>query len=116
MDTFRPFLGENKLRLQFLHGDHVMLPEGTQLPKGVSVVGATTHCNVQGVYEPGRILTFQGHPEFDTFINSECLKLVGSRVGWNEAYTEAAVVSAQADDDAAAASDIIVAFFLKNSL
>ncbi|EPE09344.1 hypothetical protein F503_07120 [Ophiostoma piceae UAMH 11346] len=104
VDRFQEYLGERTLRLQFLHGDHVLLPEGvSQLPRGVSVVGTTPHCNVQGIYEAGRILTFQGHPEFDTFINTECLRLVGQRVGWEEMYTEAAVVAAQADDDAATA-------------
>ena len=113
VDTFRAYLGNRTLRLQCLHGDHVLLPEDvSRLPQGVSVVGTTPHCNVQGVYEAGRILTFQGHPEFDAFINTECLRLVGERAGWEESYTEAGVVSAQADDDAETASDIIVAFFL----
>lgn len=108
---FSGLLGSKTLRLQFLHGDHVKFPEGS-LPSGCEVIGSTPHCHVQGIYQKGRILTYQGHPEFDEFINTECLKLVGERVGWEPNFTDAAIAAAQAQDDAATATDIMVAFFL----
>ncbi|CAK7212806.1 hypothetical protein SEUCBS140593_001632 [Sporothrix eucalyptigena] len=107
---FAPCLGGKRaLRLQMLHGDHVVLPK---VPDGTYVVGTTPHCTNQGIYQAGRLLTYQGHPEFDTFLNTECLKIVGPRKGWSDVETAAAIVSAQKEDDAATATDIIVSFFL----
>lgn len=109
--TFSKFLPSKSLRLQFLHGDYVVLPPDN-LDDDVHFVGFTSHCQVQGIYQPKRILTFQGHPEFDQFIETECLKLVSKRVGWEPEFTSAAIASAQQADDAAIAADIIMAFFL----
>lgn len=100
------------LRLQFLHGDHVRL-SGDSLPGDTCLVGATTHCQNQGIYQPGRIFTLQGHPEFDQFIATECLKLVGKRVKWKPEFTEAAMGSARREDDAALVADIIMEFLLE---
>ncbi|KAH7006977.1 class I glutamine amidotransferase-like protein [Ilyonectria destructans] len=109
-DTFSSLLPSKSLRLQFLHGDHVAFTNG-RLPNGVHLVGSTAHCQIQGIYQPGKILTFQGHPEFDQFINTECLKLVGQRVGWEAEFLDSAMAAAAQSDDAAIAADIIVAFF-----
>ncbi|CAK7223121.1 hypothetical protein SCUCBS95973_005070 [Sporothrix curviconia] len=109
---FAPCLGGKRaLRLQMLHGDHVVLPDAS-VPDGTCVIGTTPHCANQGIYQAGRLLTYQGHPEFDTFMNTECLKIVGPRKGWSDAATAAAIASAQGEDDAATATDIIVSFFL----
>lgn len=35
------------------------------LPPGVDSIGGSVACGVHGMYKPGRILSFQGHPEFD---------------------------------------------------
>ena len=99
------------LTLQFLHGDHVRL-DNASLPASICVVGSTPHCHNQGIYEPGRLLTLQGHPEFDQFITTEALKLVSQRVGWEPEFTKAAINSAMASDDAGLAADIMVRFFL----
>ena len=112
---FGALLPSKFLRLQFLHGDHVLLPPGT-LPSDTFIIGSTTHCLNQGIYQPGRLLTYQGHPEFDQFIETQCLKLVGSRVGWEKDFTEAAIASAATEDDADIAADTIVAFFLEPSV
>lgn len=37
----------------------------TVLPPGVDSIGGSARCGVHGMYRPGRILSFQGHPEFD---------------------------------------------------
>lgn len=110
VDTFSSLLPSKSLRLQFLHGDHVAFTNG-RLPDGVYLVGSTAHCQIQGIYQPGKILTFQGHPEFDQFINTECLKLVGQRVGWEDEFLDSAMAAAAQSDDASIAADIIVAFF-----
>ncbi|KAF7554924.1 hypothetical protein G7Z17_g2537 [Cylindrodendrum hubeiense] len=111
-EKFPSLLPSKTLRLQFLHGDHVVLPNGS-LPEGIHMIGSTSHCQVQGIYQPGRILTYQGHPEFDQFINTECLKLVGERVGWGPEFLASAIAAAAECDDAIIAADIIVVFFFE---
>ncbi|RMJ13103.1 hypothetical protein CDV36_007214 [Fusarium kuroshium] len=109
---FATLLPTKSLRLQFLHGDHVILPPSV-LPEDACVIGSTPHCANQGIYQPGRLLTYQGHPEFDQFIEMECLKLVSARVGWPAKFTEEAITSAATMDDAAIAAEIIVSFLLE---
>lgn len=46
----------------------------TRLPRGVSSIGGSDRCGVHGMYQPGRILSFQGHPEFDEETMSLILK------------------------------------------
>ncbi|KAF7560399.1 hypothetical protein G7046_g3760 [Stylonectria norvegica] len=109
--SFAKLLPSKSLRLQFLHGDHVVLPTDC-LPKDIYLIGSTSHCQVQGIHQPGRILTLQGHPEFDQFIETECLHLVGKRVGWESEFTESAIAAAQLADDSSIAADVIIEFFL----
>ncbi|ORY57591.1 class I glutamine amidotransferase-like protein [Pseudomassariella vexata] len=47
---------------QFLHCDHVILISA--LPPNWICLGSTPLCETQGLFEPGRVLTYQGHPEF----------------------------------------------------
>lgn len=53
--------GQDKLNLSMVHNDAVL-----EHPKNDSIVnwGSTARCASQGFYKPGRLLTFQGHPEF----------------------------------------------------
>lgn len=37
----------------------------TELPLGVDIIGHSLRCDVQIMYQPGRVLGFQGHPELD---------------------------------------------------
>jgi GMP synthase-like glutamine amidotransferase len=64
----------DQLRLQFVHADHVDLPE---LPEGFYSIGSSQHCASQGIWKKGRVLTYQGHAEFDRFVNGAIL--VGQR-------------------------------------
>lgn len=43
-----------------------------QLPPGVSSIGSSSRCAVHGMYLPNRVLSFQGHPEFD----EEAMRLI----------------------------------------
>ncbi|KAH8895256.1 class I glutamine amidotransferase-like protein, partial [Thozetella sp. PMI_491] len=68
--------GQDVLSCQFLHADHVVVPsEG--LPESWVSMGSSNLCDVQGIYQPGRVLTYQGHPEFDTFINEQAVLSLG---------------------------------------
>jgi GMP synthase-like glutamine amidotransferase len=100
-----------KLRLQFVHGDHVKLPSLDALPPSWVNLGRTQHCAVQGVYEPGRVLTYQGHFEFDRFVNTETLKFFSST--WNMLKLEEYLEAVDADDDSDVACDIVLRFFME---
>jgi hypothetical protein len=92
-----------KLQLQFVHHDHVVIPAPEVLPESWIPFGCTDHCAVQGIYEPGRVLTLQGHFEFDRFVNSECIKHF-FRSEWDADRLHAALNAIDADDDSKAAA------------
>lgn len=37
-------------------------------------LGSTPKCAIQGLYQPNRLFTLQGHPEFDAFITSHIVQ------------------------------------------
>ncbi|KAI0129704.1 hypothetical protein BJ170DRAFT_692371 [Xylariales sp. AK1849] len=107
-----PQSSSRPLRLQFVHADHVKLASPGTLPNPWVLVGSTKHCAVQGVYEPHRVLTFQGHFEFDKFVNTETVKVFGA--SWEPGVLEGALRSMDADDDAERAAEMVVMFLMEN--
>ncbi|CEL05476.1 hypothetical protein ASPCAL06594 [Aspergillus calidoustus] len=114
----------NQLRLQMIHGDWVsLLPGMKALPAPWTNVGSTELCPIQGLYYPGRVLTYQGHFEFDVFVNTETCLEFGRRDGWNgwnskdvEGYLGLIKKGrvegmAEDDDDAKVAAEIVMLFF-----
>ncbi|KAF2867729.1 class I glutamine amidotransferase-like protein [Massariosphaeria phaeospora] len=99
------------LRLQFIHADHVRLRTPRALPPGWVVVGSTPHCAVQGVYQPGRVLTLQGHFEFDRFVNRETLRVFGE--GWGREVLEEGLAAVDQDDDARVVAEMVVRFLVE---
>jgi GMP synthase-like glutamine amidotransferase len=61
----------NPMRIQLVHQDHVIPPPDGILPPNCVILGRSAQCQIQGVYWPRRLLTFQGHPEFDRHICRE---------------------------------------------
>lgn len=55
--------------MQQVHRDAVI-----QLPDGVQSIGSSKDCECHGMFKPNRILSFQGHPEFDEPIMTAILK------------------------------------------
>ncbi|KAL4932591.1 class I glutamine amidotransferase-like protein [Aspergillus undulatus] len=114
---------KGEMRLQMIHGDWVsLLPGVKELPKPWVNVGSTRLCPIQGLYYPGRVLTLQGHFEFDTFVNNETCKEFAKRSGWKDEDVEEwleligrgrveGVVEDQ--DDARAAAEVVLLFFLQ---
>lgn len=103
-----------KLRLQFVHHDHVVIPTPDSLPHSWMTLGSTQHCAVQGMYEPGRVLTYQGHFEFDKFINSETVKFFFP--AWAPGVLKEAMEAIDADDDAIAAAEMVLKFILEKGV
>lgn len=65
--------------LEFVHADEVVMPSPHfLLPKPWVLLGSTEHCKFPGVFLPGRVLTLQGHFEFDTFKSQETARIFGA--------------------------------------
>ncbi|KAF2643832.1 class I glutamine amidotransferase-like protein [Massarina eburnea CBS 473.64] len=107
------FAGEtpDTIRIQFIHADHVKIPEPDAIPEQWLMLGKTKHCTVQGVYEPGRVLTMQGHFEFDRWVSTENMKVFGAT--WNEDVLEQTFRCIDADDDSEAAAEMVLRFILE---
>ncbi|KAK7222614.1 hypothetical protein V2G26_010617 [Clonostachys chloroleuca] len=99
------------LRLQFIHSDNVNIPSPEALPSSWITMGSTDKCAIQGVYEPGRVLTYQGHFEFDRFINSETLKVFGAK--WDAQILQSALDNTDLDDDSEVAANMVVKFMME---
>ncbi|KUM61702.1 hypothetical protein ACN42_g5418 [Penicillium freii] len=119
---------QNPFRIQLIHGDAVVPTleteaaadhVGVSLPAPWSSIGSSAQCAIQGLYNPGRVLTYQGHFEFDTFANRELMQEFGRRGGWSAAVVEeyleqiyrSRVPGLEDDDDAKAAAEAVLLFF-----
>lgn len=103
---------KKEMRLQFIHGDWVVCEAG--LPDDWVNLGSTPRCPIQGLYRRGRVLTFQGHFEFDVFVNRETCLEFGRRWGWDGQMVERylkAIEAGDGQDDAEVAAEMVVWFF-----
>lgn len=100
----------SELRFQFIHADHVVIPNNASLPADWQIMGSSKHCAVQGIIQPGRVLTFQGHFEFDRFVNSETFKVFTT--SWKQDAIDNGLKLIDADDDATTAAEIVARFLL----
>jgi GMP synthase-like glutamine amidotransferase len=105
---------KEEMRLQFVHGDFVVVPDMSKLPDSWSIVGSTPWCSNQGMFQAGRILTFQGHFEFDRFVNSETIKTFFTRKA--PEWLEESLRSVDADDDSEEAAEMVLQFMLQKTL
>lgn len=100
----------NSVKVQFVHADHVVSTDGsTELPSPWLPIGRTAHCHNQGVLLPGRVLTLQGHLEFNHFVNSETIRVFGAH--WPEDTLRNALASTDSEDDAELIAEIVTSFF-----
>lgn len=107
---FPGILDESKLSLQFLHADHVT--HGTKLPKGWLQMGTSNLCQVQGWIKPGRVLTYQGHPEFDKFINKWSVVSLGQSGKISKETLDEWLAMVDKDDHRIVAGEMALEFFL----
>ncbi|KAF7547345.1 hypothetical protein G7Z17_g7793 [Cylindrodendrum hubeiense] len=96
-----------EISYQLFHVDHVNLSSGP-LPYPWINIGSSKLCDVQGLYNPGRVLTFQGHPEFDTFITRECVLSLGEN--WSEQMVADSLVLAEKADERVLVAQVAVEF------
>jgi hypothetical protein len=84
-----------------------------ELPIGFYSIGRSSHCGLQGIWKKGRVLTYQGHAEFDKFINRETLKVFGQLI-WEDKFLAQALEQVEKDDDAVWAASAMLKFFLED--
>ncbi|KAJ4305737.1 hypothetical protein N0V90_001268 [Kalmusia sp. IMI 367209] len=99
------------LRVQMIHADHVVVPTLEVLPDTWTILGSTQHCAIQGMYDPARVLTLQGHFEFDRFVNTEIMKVFG--VSWDPQMLQDGLEAIDADDDAELVAEVVLQFLLE---
>ncbi|KAJ6141583.1 hypothetical protein N7470_009973 [Penicillium chermesinum] len=114
-------------RIQLVHGDQVVPTPAAVAAYGTNValpapwinMGSSAVCPIQGLYSPGRVLTYQGHFEFDTFVNSELSLEFGRRKNWPAEVVDSylqqinrtLVPGHDDDDDSKAAAEAVLLFF-----
>lgn len=110
--------GLKSLKIQLVHGDQVKLPMSTDgnpvLPLSWSLVGSTQKCAVQGVYQPGRVLTFQGHFEFDGWTNAETIKAFSEHWDDAEGVAEGVRGAIDIEDDGPKIAEMVFLFLTEN--
>ncbi|KAH6625236.1 class I glutamine amidotransferase-like protein [Boeremia exigua] len=97
-----------KIKLQYVHGDFVVVPDLNALPDDWSIMGSTEWCANQGMMEIGRVLTFQGHFEFDRFVNSETIKTFFANK--QPEWLQDSLKAVDADDDSELAAEMVLQF------
>jgi hypothetical protein len=102
----------SQLRQQFVHADHVVLSSSLLAKEGFENIGRSEHCALQGLWKRGRVLTYQGHAEFDRFINGETIKVFGRPI-WEERVLDEALRSVDGDDDSRWAAGVMLRFFME---
>lgn len=110
------FIVPPKARLQFVHADQVVSSTpAISLAKSWILLGSTDHCAIQGVYQPGRVLTLQGHFEFDKFESRQTLTIFGAdnhSVNGTEAECGSDRELEEAADEGELVAEIVVRFLV----
>ncbi|OCK78856.1 GMP synthase [Lepidopterella palustris CBS 459.81] len=100
---------QDNLSLHQMHRDIVY-----EYPEGVEELGASPRCSVQGMYVEGRIITVQGHPEFNQQIVTEILQARHSQGIFNDELFEDAMARVGKDHDGVAVSSAFLRFLLED--
>ena len=104
------------LRVQLVHRDHVIPPREGMLPNSCVAIGRSAGCQLQGVYWPHRLLTFQGHPEFD---RSSCRETTEAFLAddfeEDSGFRQRSLAAIDRDDDNWWTVQVIWNFFLQQS-
>ncbi|KAI1037946.1 hypothetical protein LB505_001581 [Fusarium chuoi] len=84
----------SKQGLHQMHRDAVL-----EIPEGLVSLGSSSRCEVQGLYKPGRIISFQAHPEFDDFIMQEIMEARYAQQIFSKEMYEEGITRARAHHD-----------------
>lgn len=79
-----------------------------RLPDDWIIIGSTECCHVHGLYQPGRVLTFQGHFEFSQEVSRITIREVFENSLGDE--LEGVLKMFEGEDDHGVIADMVVAF------
>jgi GMP synthase-like glutamine amidotransferase len=94
-------------RIQQMHRDIVF-----SYPPEVIPLGSSPRCAVQGMYSSRRLITVQGHPEFNAEITSEILDARLSARGFTKEQYEEAMSRVNDQDDSIAVGVAFLKFLI----
>lgn len=92
-----------------MHRDAVL-----EIPEGLVSLGSSSKCEVQGLYKPGRIISFQAHPEFDDFIMERIMEARYAQKIFSQEMYEEGITRARAAHDGVLVAAKIWEFLLGN--
>ncbi|KAK8084305.1 class I glutamine amidotransferase-like protein [Apiospora hydei] len=94
---------------QFLHSDEVVVAEDN-LPPTWSSIGSSMLCQIQGLYQPGRVLTYQGHPEFDRIIMNDFVRRLVKAGAIDACVSDTYLMFVERDDTRILAAEVLLRF------
>lgn len=97
VSTTNPFHEASLTKEQGLHQMH--RDAVLEVPEGLVSLGSSSRCEVQGLYKPGRIISFQAHPEFDDFIMQEIMEARYAQQIFSKEMYEEGITRARAHHD-----------------
>jgi GMP synthase-like glutamine amidotransferase len=110
VSTFPYLVITSLTRVQGLHQMH--RDAVLEVPEGLVSLGSSSKCEVQGLYKPGRIISFQAHPEFDDFIMEEIMQARYAQEIFSKEMYEEGITRARAEHDGVLVSAKIWEFLL----
>ncbi|MCJ1433378.1 hypothetical protein MMC27_002738 [Xylographa pallens] len=103
----RKIFGKDKLSINQMHKDIVFT-----YPPGVEPLGSSHRCEVQGMLIPKRVITIQGHPEFNADIVSELLEARHKQGIFDDKTYEDAMHRVGREQDGVLVSGVFLKFLL----
>jgi len=94
-----------------MHRDAVLT-----LPDTTKCLGNSPACDIQGIYTENKILTLQGHPEFDSFIMTEILNLRHDQKLFDDSLWKWGLSRAEDKHDGLLVSETLWRFLLSDEL
>ncbi|CAK3931291.1 related to anthranilate synthase component II [Lecanosticta acicola] len=104
----REVFGLERLAIHQMHRDIVC-----EYPPGVEALGSSDRCRVQGMYAPKRLITVQGHPEFNGDIVTELLENRHARGIFDDGMFEDGMSRVRKHHDGVAVSVAFLRFLLE---
>ena len=84
-----------------------------EYPEGVEALAHTEKCAVHGMYVPKRLITIQGHPEFNEEIMREIMTVRHAQGIFDDAMFEDALARADKYQDGVVVSQAFLRFLLE---
>ncbi|KAL4931630.1 type 1 glutamine amidotransferase [Aspergillus undulatus] len=107
-DKGKELFGVETLKIQQMHRDMVFA-----YPEGVTALGSSGRCAVQGMYKAGKFVTVQGHPEFKGDIVEEVVNLRAEAGVFDKEQAEDALERASKPHDGLAIGVAFLRFLLE---